>query len=142
MSNVRLAFSVLALLLAAAIAPSCGSGSNQGQLQSIAVSPATADAQNYPNGSVPFQATASYVDPEHTVTPYAATWTACSQGSFTSDIVITQAGAAQCSSNAHGTYSISASGFNGPGMASCPVANPCGSTGGCTVIGKAQLTCP
>ena len=36
-----------------------------GQLQSIAITPLTADAQNYPNGQVPFVATGIYVNPPH-----------------------------------------------------------------------------
>jgi hypothetical protein len=97
-------FSFLVLVLAASVAVSCGAG--QGQLQSIALSPATADAQAYPNGLVPFTATGHYVDPSRSVTPQAASWSACYQGNPTTDASVTTAGVAQCASGAAGTYSI------------------------------------
>ena len=51
----------LVLLLAAPFTLSCGAG--QSQLKSITLSPATADAQAYPDGQVQFTATGYYVNP-------------------------------------------------------------------------------
>ena len=60
------------LALVASIELACGSGSYK--IQSITVSPATADAQNYPNGQVPFVATGYYNSAPGTVTPLQANW--------------------------------------------------------------------
>jgi hypothetical protein len=116
---------------------SCGSGSSMGssQLQSITVNPPTADAQNYPNGEVPFEATGNYINPSRKVTPQAASWVACSQNAPTSDASVNSSGVAACASGAKGTYSV-----NAYVMTNCNLITACG--GGCTVVGSAQLTCP
>lgn len=136
-------FSLLALVLAGSLAAlSCGASQSQSQLTSIAVSPSTADAQNYPNGEVPFVATGYYSNPTHTVTPLTtAWWTACSNGNPTTDITLSQSGTAQCASGAKGIYSITAT---APTTSrACPAITPCGViVGGCVVNGLAQLTCP
>ena len=143
MKRVLIATSVFALVLAGLfVALSCGGGQSQSQLTSVAVNPPTADAQNYPNGEVPFVATGYYVDPDHTVTPLTtAWWTACSGNGPTTDIVLNQSGTAQCASGARGTYSITAT---APTTArECPAITSCGVVvGGCVVNGIAQLTCP
>jgi len=145
--RVLIATSLFALVLAGSLAGlSCGSGQSQSQLQSVAVNPATADAQNYPTGEVPFVATGYYIDPDHTVTPLTtATWTACSGNGPTTgptnDVILTQSGTAQCASGAHGTYSIFATAVTT--SKACPAITPCGViVGGCVVNGIAQLTCP
>ena len=51
MENLRFMISFLTLVLAASLASSCGSG--RGQLQSITLAPATADAQAYPKRAGP-----------------------------------------------------------------------------------------
>jgi len=136
MSKIRIAYLFLATLALVMAAASCGAGSSgAGQLQSITVNPASADAQNYPNGEVPFEATGHYVDPSHTVTPQAANWVACSQNAPTSDVSVTSSGVGQCASGAKGTYQI-----NAFVMTNCLAISACG--GGCTVVGSAQLTCP
>jgi len=135
--------SLLSLILAGTLVVlSCGGGQSQSQLQTVAVNPPTADAQNYANGEVPFVATGYYVDPDHTVTPLAsAWWTACNGNAPTTDIVLSQSGAAQCASGAKGTYTIFATAPKS-GTA-CPAITPCGVVvGGCVVNGTAQLTCP
>jgi hypothetical protein len=53
--------SCIAVPLIALFLLSCGSG-NHGPLQSITISPATADAQNFANGQVKFTATGTYTD--------------------------------------------------------------------------------
>jgi hypothetical protein len=133
MEKHRFALSFLALVLAASSALSCGA--NQGQLRSITISPATADAQNYPDGQVPFVATGVYIDPSRTVTPQPiAAWAACQQNAPTTDVSITTKGVAQCASGATGTYLITAS---APGTCTCLA--PCPSS---DAVGTAQLTCP
>jgi hypothetical protein len=141
--RVLIATSFLSLVLAGSVvALSCGGGQSQSQLQSVAVNPPSADAQNFTNGEVPFVATGFYTDPEHTVTPLTkATWTACAGTSPTSDVILSQSGAAQCASGAHGTYTIFATAPKS--SRECPAITACGViVGGCVVSGTAQLTCP
>jgi hypothetical protein len=152
MERLRMMLSVLALILAAFFASSCGTGPSalpcnansqtpaqgQGQLQAITLSPAVADAQNCPSGQIQFIATGVYIDPTQTVTPQlVAAWGACQQDVPTSDVSVTTKGVAQCASGATGTYTIWA---NYPTNPFCNVVGPCGQ--GCTVVGTAQLTCP
>ena len=137
MQELRFMLSFLVLILATFFAASCGS--RQGQLQSITLNPASADAQAYPNGQVPFTATGYYVDPSHTVTPQPATWSACFQGIPTTDVSVTTEGVGQCASGASGTYSIFAFDPSGKMCTDVPVG-PCGAQ--CGVVGTAQLTCP
>jgi hypothetical protein len=138
MDKVRLSLSVGGLLLVSAWVSACGSTVSQqgpGQLQSIAITPLTADAQNYPNGQVPFVATGIYVNPPHTVIPQSADWGACQKNAPTGEVSVTSAGVAQCASGAAGTYTVFAY-----DMTNCTMLTSCG--GGCTVVGTAQLTCP
>jgi hypothetical protein len=140
MDRLRLTFLLLAQLLAASFTLSCGAGS-QGQdpLQSITVSPATADAQGFPNRQVQFTATGYYTDPSRAVTPLSAMWGACYQNESTSEVSVTAGGVAQCAPGAVGTYTIWA---NDPPTSNvgCLAITACG--GGCFVVGSAQLTCP
>lgn len=133
--------SLLALALVAPFTLSCGASQGQGELQSLTLSPATADAQAYPDGQVQFTATGYYVNPSHTVTPSPATWGVCQQNVPTTAVSVTKGGMAQCSSGAAGTYSVFATDpVSSVGVYSCPATNACG--GGCTIVGTAQLTCP
>jgi hypothetical protein len=100
MKKFRLMLSFLTLVLAASFLLSCGASQGPGQLQSITVSPATADAE------AQFTATGYYVHPSHTVTPQPATWAACYQGAPTTDVTVTTTGTAQCASGAAGTYTV------------------------------------
>jgi hypothetical protein len=131
MRKLQFTLSFLVLILAASFALSCGASQGPGQLQSITVSPATADAE------APFTATGYYIHPSHTVTPQPATWVACHQGAPTTDVTVTTTGTAQCASGAAGTYSVTA--FV-PTPACEVMSGPCG--GGCEIVGTAQLTCP
>ncbi len=141
MERLRFILSFLALVLAACLALSCGASQGQSQLQSLTLSPASADAQDYPNGQVPFTATGYYSNPSHTVTPQSANWVACQQNEPTTAVSVSQGGIAQCVSGAAGTYSINAwDTLISPGILNCPATNTCGE--GCTVVGTAQLTCP
>jgi len=131
MKALRFVLSFLALILVASMAVSCGSSQRPGQLQTITVAPAVADAQ------AQFTATGYYINPSHTVTPQPANWGACFQGAPTTDVSVTTNGKAQCASGATGTYTVFAS--VAIGGQTCAV-NACG--GGCTITGSAQLTCP
>lgn len=137
MEKVRFALSFFALVLAASLALSCGANQNQSQnqLRTIMVSPATADAQNYPDGQVPFIATGIYVNPTRKVTPQPASWNACQQNAPATEVSVSNTGVAQCEGGASGTYTIDA--FD---PTNCTTITACG--GGCTVLGTAQLTCP
>jgi len=118
---------------------SCGAG--QTQLQSMSLSPAVADAKDYPDGKVLFTATGYYINPPHTVTPQSANWIACQGNAPTNAISVTNVGVAQCGSGASGTYSINAwNPLTGSGTYSCPAQNACG--GGCSIEAMAQLNCP
>jgi hypothetical protein len=133
MEKLWFALSFLALILAASFALSCGASQGPGQLQSITLSPAIADAQE-----VQFTASGYYVHPSHTMTPQPATWGACYQGATTSEVSVTTGGLAKCANGATGTYTVFAFVATNP---SCTLAmNACGA--GCTIVGSSQLTCP
>lgn len=147
MQRLPLALFSLALVLAAAFALSCGVSSqnqaplqsqSQDPLQSITLSPATADAQDYPNGQVQFVATGYYIDPSRTVSPLAASWGTCYQEASTNEISVTAGGLAQCAPGAVGTYTVWAD--DPPSNVYCLAITACG--GGCFVAGTAHLTCP
>ena len=148
MSRHRFVVWIAFLGFAAYIALACG---NTRKLQSITVGPTSADAQNYPNGEVPFVATGYYNSSPTTVTPLQANWGAAlwriENGTMVPTngaVAVDTSGVAQCAANASGTYSIAASvqlPYSGPpppcpppmysNMPSCPY-----------VVGTAQLTCP
>ncbi len=140
MERLRFTLSLLTLVLASLFALSCGA-SSQGQdpLQSITLSPATADAQDYPNGEVQFTATGNYIDPSRTVTPLSAGWGTCYQNASTNEVSVTAGGLAKCASGAVGTYTVWANDPPNPNVG-CLAMTACG--GGCFVAGTAQLTCP
>jgi len=124
------------LILAVAITLACGSSAAR-SIQSITISPATADAQDYPGGQVPFTATGYFNTSPTRVAPLPAGWGVCFQNSPTTDVSVSTDGVAQCRVGAAGTYSVFASDFPNP---TCLAITPCG--GGCLVSGYAQLTCP
>jgi hypothetical protein len=130
------------LLVAAAITLACGSSSPHIP-QSVTVSPATADAQSYPGGQVPFTAIAYYNTMPSPVTNAAATWNECLQGGGPSEgVSISTSGVAQCMSGATGTYTIYAFVPDPTFRGECSGSSlPCGGTCG-GVVGSAQLTCP
>lgn len=128
------------LVLAAGTMLACGSSSATHSLQSVAISPATADAQGYPNGQVPFTATGMYNTKPSPVTPISVEWGACDlKGNATTAVSVSSAGVAQCA-GAAGTYTVWGFGSN-PSGGTCTAINACG--GGCgRITGTAQLTCP
>lgn len=142
MSTPRLVICLFGLAGAGAAILSCGSSSSsQHQLQSITLSPASADAQRYPDGQVQFAVTGYYNIALLTVAPLPAKWGACFQSSPTTEISINSTGGAQCGVGAAGTHVIWA---NDPlpdtGTYSCPSTKACGQ--GCVFSATAQLTCP
>ena len=140
MTTLRLVLCFLGLAGAAAALLSCGSSAPH-QLQSISLSPGSADAQQYSDGHVQFVVTGYYNTEPLTVAPLPAKWGACYQSSPTTEISINSTGVAQCGIGAVGTYVIWA---NDPlpdtGSYSCPSTNACGE--GCVFSATAQLTCP
>lgn len=134
-------FFFLLLVLAAAITLACGSSPSEHTLQSVTLTPASADASSYPGGGVPFTATGNYSTAPSPVTPIAVTWGACDQaGNSTSEVSVSASGLAQCASGAIGTYTVWAFGSN-PSRGTCGAMNACG--GGCgRITGTAHLTCP
>jgi hypothetical protein len=139
MERLPLALFFLALPLAASLALSCGTSQNKDPLVSIALTPATADAQDSPNGQVQFVATGYYINPSRTVSPLTAAWGTCYQEVSTQEISVTAAGVAQCAPEAVGTFTVWADDPPLPNAA-CNAITACG--GGCFVAGTAQLTCP
>ena len=124
----------------------CGShtafsgGLGTGTLESVSISPANADAQNY-GGQVQFTATGYYATPPFQVTPLQATWGTCYQENATSEISISNRGLAQCAAGAVGTFTVWAFAPSNAQQACSNIQTACG-TGDCQVTGTAQLTCP
>jgi hypothetical protein len=140
----RHAFSlwIISLVFAAWITLACGGGGAR-QIQSVSVSPASADAQNYPNGQVPFVATGYYNSAPATVTPLQANWGAA-LGTIPAGgaVTVDSNGMAQCTTGASGTYTIGAW-INLPvqGIPPCP-SFAFGAASCNYVLGTAKLTCP
>jgi hypothetical protein len=106
-------------------------------LQSITISPTSADAKDYPNGRVQFVATGHFNTNPLEVTPLSPNWSALDQSlSPTSAVSVTSTGLAQCADGALGTYLIEASDpMPGSHTGMCPEL-------GCVIFATAQLTCP
>ncbi|MFY9644662.1 MAG: hypothetical protein WAK29_05755 [Terriglobales bacterium] len=130
MDKIRFALSLLALVLTACFALSCGGSQFHAQPASITVSPATVTAQQ-----AQFTATGYYQDPPRTITPLSVSWAACQQNAATTEVTVAANGMAQCNAGASGTYSI-----NAFVAGNCNLSNACGTA--CTIYGTAQLTCP
>jgi hypothetical protein len=147
MKNIRPFLSLLTLAVVSSLALSCGANSDPNsdpssgrQLMSVTLNPATADAQDYPDGQVQFTATGYYNSAPYTVVPLSAGWGECYQEMSTSAITVSSTGLAQCVSGALGTYTVWANSARFPEGANCNAITACG--GGCFVAGTAQLTCP
>ncbi len=142
MKQLRLSLLFQALIMAT-FTLSCGTNSSSNtprQLLSVTVSPATADAANYPNGQVPFTATGNYNIAPYTVSPLSGMWGVCYNNAPTTAITVNNEGVAQCAEGAVGTYTVWANAPKYPGGPNCLALTVCG--GGCFVVGTAQLTCP
>jgi hypothetical protein len=130
----------LAVCLLAAFAVTgigCGSMNSMSNrvLQSMVVSPATADAQNSPSGQVQFSAMGTFSKapspaPVPFVAPYSGSWA-------TSDLnvaTIDQHGLAMCLGGASGTVTITAIASSNAGVGTQNTST--------AVSGTAKLTCP
>ena len=119
-----------AVLLAAEFAASgCGNGGPR-VLQSISVTPASADAQNFTNHQVQFTALGNYSQPPSPSEITPTGWSLSDPRVAT----IGMSGLAQCKSGALAVVTVRA-------FACCA---PCSGTG-CTaaqLLGTAQLSCP
>jgi hypothetical protein len=136
---------VAALVVAASVALSCGSPADPSSpgdpLESITVTPAAADANDYPNGQVQFTATGYYsTNPKQGVALSKPNWGSCYQNAPTSEVTVSSSGVAQCANGAVGTFTVWADAPPIPNGPTCLAMNACG--GGCFVVGNAQLTCP
>jgi hypothetical protein len=128
----------LAVLLLSLLPVACGMPSNSSrELQSITISPATAQAQGE---AVQFTATGHWSAAPATVTPQSASWGACVDQAPTSAVTVSSTGVAACAKGASGSYTVFA--YDPPlgAGANCNAITACG--GGCTISGTAQLTCP
>jgi hypothetical protein len=141
------------LIVAAWHALACGAGPKGPHIiQSLTLSPASADAQNYPAGKVAFLATGHYDTAPMTVTPMQANWGAESEfvwngsltyGSANGAVSVDTNGVAQCASSASGTYAVVAWVIQDPTLhGTCGSGNSIGEPGCNVVQGMAQLTCP
>ncbi len=127
------------LLFVILMTAGCGGGR---QLQTVALSPSTADAQNFSAGQVPFVATGTFSHPPSPVnlTPKEVTWcVGSSDGSCAGNIkvgaIVDQTGLAQCNPGFVGTATILA------GTGTPMMGNP-DSGSQLKIFGSAKLTCP
>jgi len=127
-------------VLAITITLACGSSART--LQSVSLSPATADAQGNP---VQITATGYFNRQPSQVTLTSANWGACYQNQRTTAVSVSTQGVAQCAAGAVGPYIVWAwaerAGSCGGNNGEIPY-DPCGGAGECQVTGMAQLTCP
>jgi hypothetical protein len=106
----------------------CGPGSPR-LLQSISVTPASAEAHTFPNGQVQFTALGTYDKPPSPSPITQAGWSLSDPTIAT----VSPGGLAQCNPGESGVVTVEASG-----------SRPCSGTS-CTPVmisGTAQLTCP
>ena len=130
----------LGLILLAAVVVSCGTSDPNSNriLISIAVTPPTADAQNFSNGQVVFTTNGTFSlqpspAPVPSTTPYSSQFTVSNSATnqVIATIVNSGSGTAtvQCVSGMSGTVTVGATASANNGLAT-------------TVSGIAQITCP
>lgn len=151
MRRYLLPLSIASLIFAAWVTLSCGSNSSR-PLQSITLTPTSADAQNYPNGQVPFVAAGHYNSSPTTVTPLQANWAALSEltasgmltyGPVTNEVSVDSIGTAHCAAGASGTYAVVAWDLQDSKVKyMCSSITDFGEPGCNAVQAIAQLTCP
>lgn len=135
MNKLPSTFCAVVLLTLSLSLLACGNSAPQ-QLQSAAVTPATAIASNFPNGMVQFTATGSFDRPPSPKVLNPAMWILQPSSAYPQDAVsVSASGVAQCKAGFAGTVTI-----RGGGEV-CPrdprMGIPCR-----FVFGTAQLTCP
>jgi hypothetical protein len=137
MTKFRTLLSILFLAALALETLGCGSSNSNRVLQSMAITPANADAKDFANGQVQFTATGTFnkVPSPAQVTfqpPYTGTWSLMGAGAA-NIATISQAGLAQCIPGAAGVVTVSAvassNSATGPAMSTA-------------VTGSTTLTCP
>src|SRR5215831_7618685 len=107
MSRYTFLLWIFTLVVAGWITLACGNSPRR--IQSITVSPATAQAQSYLNGQVPFVATGYYNSAPTAVTPLQANWGAAAGNEPANGAVTVDSnGMAQCAAGVSGTYSVGA----------------------------------
>lgn len=136
MRKLRPLLSSFALLLVAMTVLACG---NSNRLQSLSISPATADARNFPNGQVQFTAIAVFGGSSHASAVSALWWTTppWTYPPTPTTINLSSSGLAQCFPFAAGTYPIWAVAPTDPSL---PLSKMTMTTS--QVSATAQLTCP
>jgi hypothetical protein len=129
MGRVEARLSISLLLTATLLSGGgCGSASPR-LLQSISVTPATADALSFPDGQVQFTAMGTYSKPPSPSPITASQWLLSEPNIAT----ISQSGVAQCTPGASGVVTVKA-----------VTSAPCSGTA-CTAVmlsGSAELSCP
>lgn len=128
---------LLSVLLFAVLAtPGCGSNR---QLQSIAVSPAVADAQDFPDGKVQFAAAGAFSRSPTPVSPLTVKWSIGPWFNVAqrTDVTVDSNGVAQCLGFV-GTVQVWATAAVNPDVPPAQI-DPFKTK---TVLGTAQLTCP
>ena len=141
MTRVTLLFAGPLVVLAALVTSGCGSSR---QLRSVALPPASADAQSFPNGQVPIAAVGTFTHPPSPVnlTSQTVVWcigdaTGTCNGTVAPHATVDQNGVAQCNSTFVGTATVLAGTPSPP-----PAAIPVGAGAQLKVFGSATLTCP
>jgi hypothetical protein len=135
-------FLLLLLVTVAAVALACGTSPH---VQSVSITPAAANAKDYPEGQVQFRAFAYYPGSS---SPAAITpeWSACPPVNV---VTVSKTGVAQCVPGAAGTYYVEA--FVPVGELACSPTGPSNPLQSCPlptgqqcggVEGTATLTCP
>lgn len=134
MPKLYLSFIALLLMVAAASVLGCGSSR---RLKSITITPASADAQNFPGGQVQFTASGTYSDGSK-VNPLSVVWSGGQPWSKMPWIIqLNSDGLASCGNAQSGTYSVFAT---APLDVNVPLSQMNMSTPQLSTT--AQLTCP
>ena len=141
MGRFNFAFTASLVVIVAVLVACCvgcgGMGSSPNRvLESMTLSPSSADAQTFPQNQVQFTATGIFSRPPSPATvpfvaPYSGSWSV----SDTNVATINQSGLAQCISGASGTVTVMAT-------ASSNSATSPGTGTAVAVSGTAMLTCP
>lgn len=136
MRKLRLLPGCIFLLLVISALISCGL--NQHKFKSLRVTPAAADAKDYPNGQVQYTVTATYIDGRQ-VTSISALWTPGGPWTLTPwpAISLSASGLASCGTVAPGIYPIVATAPIDPNF---PISKMTMTTPQVSDI--ASLTCP
>ena len=137
MSRSSAPLGLSALLLAGIGMLACGT--TQRQMTSMVISPANADAQNFPNGQVQFSATGHYSKAPTTAPLQPALWGIFPSSGGKGGPTIDSTGIAQCGTGVAGNYMVLAYALADP---SIPNTNANLIKAKKAVLGTAQLVCP